>query len=822
MDTTASTEQIFDATIDSLSARAKNCCRAIGITDIVSLIRYVEANDITSIKNCGKKTTLELERVIKDYRANRVAKLNKSLTSRKEKSEKAKNQEAYPYIYSVPKSFQPQTTEAFQMHADSAAPEVRAVFLKIYPTPSAFFNTVLGHPSQLFTFDKTVSYATMEGVWQLGKEILSAVSLLTKGGVEEKAYLERANATLREVTRQFDSRLNAMLYTYIPANLTPVIEKRFSEIVGQMSRRAINVLGREEINYANVLEFCQRLSVEACNISQCGRRTSEEIQKNFRNFRQYLLELAEANKEEAEAMSARTIFPFLTPGQLQMALLDRLKLNHYPYFLIAYFYFLNTEDRQASMYDAYQGITVERKNLRQIADTTRVTSERIRQILRDFITPADLRGTIDKITSKTYKELSGQVVHINAIVNAIAKEEFTPHGLKINLNAISGILGLRQGIEIVRFHDHYFAVPAQLGKAINWTDALASIDKHHRSRSAQTRRICLEDVIQEQMAPTHELYRDSLGVLSHMSRQLYGLKSDKEHMVTLPSNAIDFEHELYQILEEKGQPMGLEDLFKEFYRRNPDYSHKPRTSLKLHLFSSERIKPIGKTATYSLSHWDYNTLTIRELIAQILEESPVPLSSEEITKRLAEIGRPTNPNSVHATIGSDTKRSYQKFEGGLIGLADKEYPEEFSMRTGNPHAKKNFKERFKELLRYLDSRKHLPSSAGDNDEVALYRWYNNVQNSHISLQPHEREQYDRELAKRQRYLITSREYIFLLRCTHYKEFVEKYGEKPTQTSRPSLYLWYRGAQKSRVRLSDREAAAMADIATFLASRGLQP
>ena len=71
MEATKSEQKFWDPIIErSLSVRALNCCKSIGVENLPQLVEYAKSNDLYHIRNSGRKTILELQDAINSYKPN--------------------------------------------------------------------------------------------------------------------------------------------------------------------------------------------------------------------------------------------------------------------------------------------------------------------------------------------------------------------------------------------------------------------------------------------------------------------------------------------------------------------------------------------------------------------------------------------------------------------------------------------------------------------------------------------------------------------------------------------------------------------------------
>ena len=91
------------------------------------------------------------------------------------------------------------------------------------------------------------------------------------------------------------------------------------------------------------------------------------------------------------------------------------------------------------------------------------------------------------------------------------------------------------------------------------------------------------------------------------------------------------------------------------------------------MLQSEALKPIGKSSMYTLAEWTHVYRgSIRDLVADILKKSKIPLHIDEIMKKVLPAYPYTNKGSVTSSLGSDKER-FVLLGDGYYGLRKRKY-----------------------------------------------------------------------------------------------------------------------------------------------------
>lgn len=150
----------------------------------------------------------------------------------------------------------------------------------------------------------------------------------------------------------------------------------------------------------------------------------------------------------------------------------------------------------------------------------------------------------------------------------------------------------------------------------------------------------------------------------------YGLVVDDKGNIILPPNGVDVIYELSEILRSKGRPMSLAELFAELKERCPDVRYKKPEEMRGKILRSDIIKPIGISGRYALAEWnDVYRGSVRDLVADILKKAGTPLHIDVIMEKVLRDYPYTNKKSVASSLGSDKDRFVMMGEGyyGLRG-----------------------------------------------------------------------------------------------------------------------------------------------------------
>lgn len=194
------------------------------------------------------------------------------------------------------------------------------------------------------------------------------------------------------------------------------------------------------------------------------------------------------------------------------------------------------------------------------------------------------------------------------------------------------------------------------------------INKENKRIKSVIETICLGDLLKD--VPDDKI-EDYKMVMPAIITKAYGLVVDDKGNVILPPNGVDVIYELSEILRSKGRPMSLAELFAELKERCPDVRYKKPEEMRGKILRSDIIKPIGMSGRYALAEWnDVYRGSVRDLVADILKKAGTPLHIDVIMEKVLRDCPYTNKKSVASSLGSDKGRFVMMGEG-YYGLREK-------------------------------------------------------------------------------------------------------------------------------------------------------
>ena len=182
---------------------------------------------------------------------------------------------------------------------------------------------------------------------------------------------------------------------------------------------------------------------------------------------------------------------------------------------------------------------------------------------------------------------------------------------------------------------------------------------------------------------------------------------------------------IYEILQLKGKPMHLDEIFIEFKNILPDHKYTEAAQLRPYLQKHEAISYRNRKSVYTLKEWEHiKTGTIREAIVEFLLENDLPQTADKITEYVLQYFPETNIASVRTTMFNDTQKRFSFFNDNIFGLKNKEYPSEYKLGDQQDVLRKSFEQRLLDLELFIVEEGHFPfASSEKSKEGSIGRWW---------------------------------------------------------------------------------------------------
>ncbi len=184
---------------------------------------------------------------------------------------------------------------------------------------------------------------------------------------------------------------------------------------------------------------------------------------------------------------------------------------------------------------------------------------------------------------------------------------------------------------------------------------------------------------------------------------------------------------VYELLEERGEPITVYEMFDTIQNINPEFTKSP-DSLRGICQGDSNLISFGRTSTYALKKWeDEQTIkggTIRDIVEEFLENQDAPIHIDRVTEYVNQF-RNTNSKNIYSNLQMHEDKKFSFFKGFLVGLSNKNYSSDLFVESKKNHAEsKPYEESLCNLINFTEINGRLPISSGSEDEIRLYRFMN--------------------------------------------------------------------------------------------------
>jgi hypothetical protein len=281
--------------------------------------------------------------------------------------------------------------------------------------------------------------------------------------------------------------------------------------------------------------------------------------------------------------------------------------------------------------------------------------------------------------------------------------------------------------------------------------------------------------------------------------ELYLYSEDIDGKIKIPAtkerNPLDI---VYEILQQNGNPMHIEEIFVEFKRFFPEHKYTEASQLRPFLNRNEAISHRNRNSVWTLKEWEHiKTGTIRDAIVEFLLKNDLPQTTDDITEYILQHFPTTNIASVRASMSNDTKNRFVFFENNLFGLRSKQYPSEYKKIEQQERQRKSFEQRLTELEKFIVENEHFPfSTSQDKEEEALYRWWKRIIDGKNLVTENQRNEVIRVQQRFAEYEIDRSAYEWNLNYNKAKAFLLESRRLPfAKGNEKFLYDWLRRAKE---------------------------
>lgn len=773
-----------------ISVRTYNVCNSNRLNTVAEIKKYHDSNpdSFINLRNCGKKSTLELRSII-DVIQPEIKAVDKFDT--------------------VSQPIRQTFIDEYELFVNDPYIDENLVsfFQNKFPNPSSFFNATIynytdiltkytGEPKLLYLFREQVIMMLCDIAKQLEHKLPEGDEFSTK-------VLNISNDLSNSFKQQFlvdfcKYKLHRSRRLYLELEYTRLVEDS-SAIVQKLANSYI----KSFYDLIPLFSLDKNLFVGKFG----GKRKSAlDFYINVRNPFYTIFEKILWGDVDEDALMISVLFPYISNEAVDWVKSFYIKHSYYPMFYIVCDFLKNSYIREHEMFCLRYGLNEQKImfSLAEIAKRFDVTGERVRQILsKQYLCKEDI------YKSPFWKHYFEQNIVLFTDTSDSFLELCSKENVSISFDAFAEICNIIFKFQFSDEFDCKFCCPKKYFSIIHSIFSKLYELRNTKCSEDTTMRIC--DILPKQTVETTEI-RDAIFNIIIPS---IGIEASNDTLY-FKKNFVDIEKEAYQILYKNGEPLHIEDLVSQIKESNAQFELKDDT-IKNKIRLSKIILPIGKTSMCKLQHWR-NVFggSIRDLLRKIMSERETPVSLDELTSLVTDVFESTNRNSINSNLSSSDE--FVSFANGYFGLRSKDYPPQF-VEVDLSKQRLSFNERFEQFQEFVHTYFRIPYCSGADDEDSLYRWYNNVFNYNVDSTEEQRRILKDFVESNKSLPQNGTEVRFKKLCQEYLDYVKTNYELPNHKEGATLYNWLKKTLPNYISYNDNRKIYFTKLIEELQSYG---
>lgn len=604
--------------------------------------------------------------------------------------------------------------------------------------------------------------------------------------------------------------------------LSPIAQEYIEKVYQEQRKMVLSVRANNFSNtflpyFADLIKYADKPLGAYRDIcpGKSMMKTLTEIFHFNQKFKKIFDRLSKLSDDEIQTEFLKRDYPYLVSRQ-RMFVFDFIKENnHAPLFYLMLQYLRLSENRSNKIYSLYHGIADGKKRtLNEIAEAMSLTRERVRQIACGTI---EIQGSalVNNDGWEYYKDfLELPYIYEDKMEYVSLKEK---EHLAADFGTFAYLLNLVADFKIEEINDRVILLNRNKMSELNLADCIDTLNSIVNAKYSTDTYVPLDSIL---FTVPEEVRPVTKRLIKYIATEIYELKLTEDEQIILSQNYIDISEELYDILEKKGEPMHVEDIFKAFKERYPDHKYTEPIQIKSYLYKNQHIRAVGKTSKYALDSWEGVYFgSIRDLLIDQLTASDEPLHIDVLYDGVAEYYPNTSKSSVAATMEDEDLQRFVEFEGDYFGLTSKQYSDKYQVATTVQRYK--FDDRFQMFKDFADAYHRFPNYNGSEQETSLMRWLYNVTTGVLSASDEQMSALNEQLKQYDDlgYPRTATEWDFLTKCNDVKEYINEHHTPPTNSNAPELYYWFRRSRDNYDSYIDKRRRYMTDLMNWVLSLG---
>lgn len=780
-----------------ISVRTYNVCysnKLFTVEDIKKFHDTTTSDSFLRLRNCGRKSTLELCSVIKDIKPE-VIDVDEDVEV-----------DEFDIINQIIRQTFIDEYELF-VNDPNVDIELISFFQEQFSNPSSLYNGIVYNTTKIFsevTGNAKLVYLFREQLVFILNDIAKQLAHKLPEDDEFAVNLLNISQTLTDTLKK-DFLADYCRYK-LNESRRKFLENEYLRLVSSSS-----VIVQKLANYYidSFYKLIPLLDFDRTSfVLRFGGKKKSAL-NYFNNiltpFSQIFEKILYGDVDE-EALAVSIYFPFLTTESI-----DRVKNfykmnSYYPMFFIVCEFLKNSKLRDHEMFCLRFGLNDHHYlySLAEIAQKFDLTRERVRQILN--------KQTLSKEPlshSPFWKHYFVQDFILITDSSAVFKEICSSEKVFITFEAFAEICNIIFKFQFSDEFDCKFCCSKKYFS--NIYNIFSSFDKLKKKRYSEDTTYNVFDIVPKEVLN-----------IPGIEDAIYSIVIPALHIsvsngsIFFNKNFVDIEKEAFDILYQKGEPMHIEELVSLIKGNNVQFELNDDT-IRNKIRRSKKILPIGKTLMCKLVLWK-NIFggSIRDLLRKIMNERETPVNLDELTSLVTDVFENTNRNSINANLLSSDEFVY--FANGYFGLRSKTYPPQF-IEADPSKQRLSFDERFQNFKEFVNTYLRIPYCSGADDEDSLYRWYNNVLNGNISTTDEQRRMLNDFVDSNKELPQNGTEVRFKKLCQEYIDYVKSNYELPSYREGATLYNWLKKTLPNYLSYNDNRKTYFSKLIEELESYG---
>lgn len=615
------------------------------------------------------------------------------------------------------------------------------------------------------------------------------------------------------------------LHPSISVNLKSWILWRFSKL----SVRAKNAFPQLSNLSEALTAVYSPTGIDTLSVKNCGKKTSVEIGSFLADFRQYFEEATKdintissipvISNRDKEIAEIGFKYPFLLSKECEN-IVDFIQQNDglFPYLYIARLYILRSDNPRISIYRDYYGLnsTFARHTLSDIGENNNLTRERVRQIVaRSIPLPKKLQEGVRQY----FGPLISNVIAFDSLLwNKIQRENMLKESYTQTALLVSALLDTHTILQIDD-DDKEYLVKKSITENVKVRNVLNNIRRVLELRRTTIEQLDILQYIKSDNRPYHKEVSQLCVIYANYIKRKYSVEIEDNRIVIMFPNALDISIAIEDILEQKGEPMSLDELLNAFNQLHPANAIDSTAKFKPYILRNRNIRPKGKTGIYVLKGWkNHFTGTLTSYLEHILRSVEEPITLDDLVDFALEEFPNTNKKSVYSLIAMDKDGRFIMYEGEYIGLSDNPVLD-IDLKERRIIKRHSFDTRFSDFKEFVITMKRLPIQTGPDEEQSLARWMVNVLKSNIDSTEEQLLSLQEFLENNKTLPQNGNEYNFKQMCDQIKVIVNQTFNLPNMEEHQSVYLWLRKNLEKYTTYEDNRKSYFEDLLLYLRDYG---